>query len=245
MPTYRLDVSYDGSGFHGFARQPGTRTVQGEIEDALETVIGEAVTTVGAGRTDAGVHARDQVVSFPTTEPVATDRLVRSLNGILGPEIAVRRCAEVEQDWSARFSATWRAYRYRLRSSPAPDPLERLSTWHIPHPVDIAAMNAASAVFVGEHDFAGFCRRAEGRSTTRRVLDCGWTEQDEGLLVFSIRATSFCHQMVRSIVGWCVEVGRGRRRAADTIAVLAAGDRSMAGPVAPPHGLVLWEVGYD
>lgn len=245
MPTFRLDLSYDGSGFHGFARQPGLRTVQGEIEDALARLVGCEVPTVAAGRTDAGVHARGQVVSFTTAEAVDPHRLMRSLNGLLGPEVVVRRCADVADGWSARFSATWREYRYRLRSGPAPDPLERAFTWHVEYPLDVTAMNEAADAFVGEHDFAGFCRRAEGRSTTRRVLDCGWSEQSEGLLVFSVRAHSFCHQMVRSIVGWCVEVGRGRRRAGETVEVLLARDRSKAGPVAPPHGLVLWEVGYE
>lgn len=245
MPTYRLDVAYDGSGFHGFARQPGLRTVQGVLEEALGNLIGEAVETTGAGRTDAGVHARGQVVSFTVADPLDPDRAVRALNGMAGPEVAVTGCAPVPDGWSARFSATWRSYRYRVVTGPAADPLLRHSTWHVEHALDLGAMSEAAACFVGEHDFASFCRRAEGRSTVRDVREARWSAADGGMLVFAVTAGSFCHQMVRSLTGWCVDVGRGRRPASGTAAVLDARDRAAAGTVAPPHGLVLWEVGYD
>jgi tRNA pseudouridine38-40 synthase len=243
VPTYRLEIAYDGAGYHGFARQPGLRTVQGELESALGRILGTPVETTGAGRTDAGVHARHQVVSFSVPVDLDPRRLVRSLGGMLAPETAVAGCAEVEEGFSARFSATWREYRYRVLTASAPDPLRRHTTWHVPGPLDLAAMTAAADRLVGEHDFACFCRASEGRATVREVLSAGWEAADD-LAVFTVRATSFCHQMVRSMTGWCVEVGRGRRSAEETPAVLAGRDRAAAGPVAPPHGLVLWEVGY-
>jgi tRNA pseudouridine38-40 synthase len=243
LPTYRLEIAYDGAGYHGFARQPGLRTVQGELEGALERIVGAPVETTGAGRTDAGVHARRQVVSFVVPAALETGRVVRSLGGMLGPETAVAGCVEVEDGFSARFSATWREYRYSVLTTPTPDPLLRHTTWHVPGPLDLEAMGSAAARLVGEHDFAGFCRAAEGRSTVREVLAAGW-EMAGDLAVFTVRATSFCHQMVRSMTGWCVEVGRDRRPPEATSEVLATRDRSAAGPVAPPHGLVLWDVGY-
>lgn len=243
MPAYRLDLSYDGTGFHGFARQAGLRTVQGEVERVLGRVLGEPVATVGAGRTDRGVHARRQVVSFATGREVRTERIVSAVNGLLGPEIAALDAAPVPDAFSARHSARWRAYRYFLLTRQAPDPLRHRYTWHVPEHLDVAAMVAAAAPLVGEHDFSSFCRAAGGRSLVRRVTEAGWAT-DGDLAVFSVRATAFCHQMVRSLVGFLVDVGRGRRPADATSDVLAARDRSRAAAVAPPHGLVLWDVGY-
>ncbi len=243
--SYRLDLAYEGTGFHGFARQPSVRTVQVELEKALRVVLREEVTSTCAGRTDAGVHARRQVVSMtlgrPVEDPMA---VVRSLNRLLPADMAVIRLSAVAEGWSARFTAKWRAYRYHLRTDPAPDPLQRRLVWHVGFPLDVEAMNRAAGHLVGIHDFASFCRAAEGRSTVREVEYARWSVHGVGRLVFEVRASAFCHQMVRSLVGWCVAVGRGRRRAAETPAVLAARSRQAAGPVAPPHGLILWEVGY-
>ena len=243
MPTYRLDVAYDGSGFHGFARQPKLRTVQGEVEGALSRIVGEEVRTVGAGRTDAGVHARGQVMSFGTDEALDGGRMVRSLNRMLGPEIAVVGCREAPAGFDARFSARSRVYRYQVLAAPVHDPLRRLVTWHVPEPLDVEAMGAAASAFVGEHDFASFCRSSPGRSTVRTVLDARWDREGD-LLVFWIEAHAFCHQMVRSIVGFCVDVGRGRAEAGSVAEVLASRDRAAARPIAPPQGLILWEVRY-
>jgi tRNA pseudouridine38-40 synthase len=244
MPTVRLELSYDGGGYRGFARQPGQRTVQGALEQALGRILSEEAVTTGAGRTDAGVHARGQVVTFATASEVDPDRLTRSLNALLGPEITVTEARMVADGFDARFSARWRSYRYQILNSPFPDPLRRLVTWHVPEPLDLSAMNQAATALVGEHDFSAFCRRAEGKSNLRQVLSAGW-EQQAALVTFSIRANAFCHQMVRSLVGFLVEVGRGRREAEETPAILAGGDRASAGPLAPPQGLILWEVGYE
>ncbi len=243
MPTYRLDLAYDGSGFRGFARQPDQRTVQGEVEAVLERVFRHPVLTVGAGRTDAGVHARGQVLSFAHDTEVEPAVVKRAVTGLLTPGIVATACAVVEDTFDARFSATWRSYRYRVLNTPDPDPLLHASTWHVSDPLDLEAMNRAAAAFVGEHDFASFCRKAEGRTTERTVLEAEWQPID-GLMILMIRATAFCHQMVRSIVGFCVDVGRGRVPADSVPAVLAATDRAAARPIAPPQGLILWEVGY-
>ena len=243
MPTYRLDLSYDGSGFHGYARQPTVRTVQGELEAVLSRIL-EPVDTVVAGRTDAGVHARHQVVSFSTAKPVDPDRLARSLTKLLAPEIVVYAAARAPDGFSARFSATRRTYRYRVLNRPYPDPLRRTTSWHVRQPLDLGAMNRAVGYVVGEHDFASFCRRREGASTVRTVLSAGWSAHPESILELEIAATAFCHQMVRSIVAFSVEVGRGRIEPGATPQVLRAGDRNKARGAAPPHGLVLWQVDY-
>lgn len=244
MPVVRLDLSYDGSGFHGFARQSEVRTVQGELEQALSRVLGRRYETTGAGRTDRGVHARHQVVSFPVEEVPDLDRLRRSLDGILGGEVSVWSAAEAEDGFDARFSPTWRSYRYFVDPRPAADPLTRTWVWHLGREVDLPAMERAAAALVGEHDFASFCRRRPGATTVRKVLEAAWSREGDRV-VFEVRARAFCHQMVRSLVGLCVDVGLGRVGAATVPDVIAARDRRTVGTVAPPHGLVLWEVGFD
>lgn len=244
MTRYRVDLAYDGTGFRGYARQEGLRTVQGELEGALMTIIGIQVETAVAGRTDAGVHARGQVVSFDATG-VDPFRLRRSLNGIIGPEIAVLEVSEVAADFHARFSATWRRYRYRLDRSPVANPLTRHLVWHVGKDLDVVAMQAATRPLAGEHDFSSFCRAVDGRTNVRRVDEAEWVEHEDGILDLWIRANAFCQQMVRSIVGFVYDVGRGFSDAGSAPEVLAARDRSAVASVAPPHGLVLWDVGYQ
>jgi tRNA pseudouridine38-40 synthase len=253
----RLTVAYDGTDFHGFAANAGVRTVMGELSAAVARVVRAEVELTGAGRTDAGVHGWGQVVTGLI--PAATDlgRLMRSLNGLCGPEIAVRSAEWAAADFSARFSATARSYLYDVWNHPEPNPLVARASWHVPVPLDVHSMGEAAVAFLGEHDFSAFCRRPKtptdaagtgaGPSLVRRVKHAGWSLVDSpwgDITRFEITATSFCHQMVRSIVGTLVEVGRGTR-AVDSIQVTLAGrDRSAAGPVAPAHGLVLWEVDY-
>lgn len=243
MPTLRLDLAYDGSGFRGYARQQGQRTVQGELEAALETLIGSTVATAVAGRTDSGVHARRQVVSFAADQDIDPEGLRRSLNGMLGPEIAVIDTRLEEDGFNARFSAKWRRYRYLIDPNLAQDPLTRHLAWHVDRPLDLAAMRSATAAFVGEHDFTSFCRSAEGKSNVRRVEEAVWHESDS-FYEFWIQANAFCHQMVRSVVGYLYDVGRGFFEADSAVEVIAARDRSVLATLAPPHGLTLWDVGY-
>lgn len=243
MAVYRLEVAYDGSGFKGYARQRGLRTVQGELEAALETYLGKSVPTAVAGRTDAGVHALGQVVSFEHDSEVDLKGLPRAITGIVGPEVSVMGASVAPDRFNARFSATWRRYRYRLDPRPSPDPLSRHIAWHVGGGLDVAAMAATASVFVGEHDFSSFCRSVEGKSNVRRVTEVSVEESD--FIDLWMQANAFCHQMVRSIVGYLYDVGRGFSDGAAVREVIEARDRSAVATVAPPHGLVLWDVGYE
>ncbi len=243
MPTYRLDLAYDGSGFRGYAAQTGQRTVQAELDSALAKLLGQSIDTVVAGRTDAGVHARGQVVSFQTEAEIDVDRLRRSLNGLVGPEVSIHRVSRAPDDFHARFSALWRSYRYLMDPRPAPDPLLRHMVWHVGRELDQEAMRVIATALVGERDFSSFCRTVEGRSNVRRVEETR-LELIDGMFEFRIRANAFCHQMVRSIVGYMYDVGRGFSPPDRVEEVIEARDRSAVATVAPPHGLTLWEVGY-
>jgi tRNA pseudouridine38-40 synthase len=245
----RLDLAYDGTDFHGFAENVGVETVGGRLRGAVEQVLGVPVAITCAGRTDAGVHARSQVVTFDLpTGLLDAPRLQKSLNSMLDRRIAVRSVAVVDDGFDARFSATWRGYRYAVLNRAVPDPFLARSTWWITDPLDLDAMRVAARALEGEHDFSSFCRRPKGQpgaSLVRRVLRTDWVAESEpGLLRFEIAATAFCHQMVRSIVGTLVDIGRGRTRSQDLATVLEARDRAAAGNIAPPHGLTLWQVGY-
>jgi tRNA pseudouridine38-40 synthase len=243
LPTYRIDLAYDGAGFHGYARQPVVRTVQGELEAALQRLVGPVETFV-AGRTDKGVHASGQVASFGTDAPIDVQRVRRSLNRQLGPEVAIVSLAEVGEGFHARFSATGRAYTYLVVDREAPDPFLARTAWHIGGPLDLDRMDAAAHHFVGEHDFASFCRKAGDRSTVRLVRHARWHRRSDHVLAYDVEASSFCHQMVRSMVALCVDVGRGRIDPAEVPAVLAALDRHAARGAAPSHGLTLVRVDY-
>ena len=243
----RLLVAYDGSGFRGFAANPGVRTVAGTIGEALERIFRVPVAFVGAGRTDAGVHAWGQVLSASVPAGTDLDELRRRLNRLCGPEIAIRSIEATGHEFNARFSATSRTYRYHLWNDPVANPLVARYSWHVERPLQLWALRAAADPLVGEHDFSSFCRRPDpDASMVRRVLAIEWTTRtDSPLLRCEISATSFCHQMVRSVVGLMVEVGLGRRTPADVARVLRARDRGAAAPVAPAHGLILWNVGYE
>lgn len=251
MARARLTIAYDGSGFRGFAANRGVETVAGALGDAIATVVRRPVELVAAGRTDAGVHARAQVVSLDL--PVGTDlaRLTVSVNALCGPAIAVRHAQWAAPGFHARFDALWRHYRYFVHNAPTPDPLRRGTHWHVREPISDQAVMLGCDAVIGEHDFTSFCRRPEpdasGRepSMNRRVMLARWRRVDDETCHFDIRANAFCHQMVRSIAGLLVEVGTGRRPASDVRAVLVARDRAgAAAHLAPPHGLVLWDVGY-
>lgn len=244
MSVYRIDLAYDGTGFRGYARQEGQRTVQGELDSALSTYLKATVDTAVAGRTDAGVHARHQVVSFLYEGEVDPDPLRRAVNGIVGPEVSVMSVSRAADDFNARFSATWRRYRYRIDTRPFHDPSSRHFVWHVARELDIAVMADTAVAFLGKNDFTSFCRSVEGKSNIRRVTDLTLEESD-GLVDVWIQANAFCHQMVRSIVGYLFDVGRGFSDGSLVKEVIAAKNRSGVATVAPAHGLTLWEVGYE
>jgi tRNA pseudouridine38-40 synthase len=241
MPTYRLDISYDGSTFFGYAIQDNVRSVQGELERALNHHTGGANTVV-AGRTDKGVHASAQVVSFESQE---LDRayVMRSVNKQLWPHIAVSSLTEVDASFHARFSATGRAYLYRILNSPVHDPLRTARVWHIAGELDVGLMNDAMTHLLGEHDFAALCRRYKDQSTVRNLEWARWNRSDDEV-AFSIGAEAFCHQMVRSVVALAVTVGNGAVRPDTVPDILASRDRSLTNGVAPAHGLTLVSVAY-
>ncbi|MGA9597109.1 MAG: tRNA pseudouridine(38-40) synthase TruA [Acidimicrobiia bacterium] len=243
MTTYRIDLAYDGTGFHGYARQPHVRTVQGELEDALFKLTGEVETAV-AGRTDSGVHATGQVVSFDVDRALDANRLVRSLNRQLGPEIAVGSVAIAPPGFNARFSAKGRSYTYLVLNRETPDPFLAGTSWHYEASLDLELMNRGVAHLVGEHDFAAFCRKAGDRSTVRRLDMVQWTDRGDCLLACDVSASSFCHQMVRSLVALSVEIGRGRVDPDDVPVILQSKDRRRAKGAAPAHGLTLVRVDY-
>ncbi|WP_426574171.1 tRNA pseudouridine(38-40) synthase TruA [Aquihabitans sp. McL0605] len=246
----RLVVAYDGAPFHGFARNEGVRTVGGVLTEAIGTVIGQEVELTCAGRTDKGVHARAQVVTFDASgDDLDLVRLTRSINKMCAPSIAVWGAEVVDHGFDARFSATARRYRYLVHNSPTPDPFTADSAWHVDEELLLPAMVLGCDALIGEHDFAAFCRRPKRRdgeeaSLVRNVTEAVWHDDGDGRLRFEIEASSFCHQMVRSVVGTLVDVGRGRKRPGDLLGVIRSQDRNRAGDLAPPHGLTLWAVRY-
>jgi tRNA pseudouridine38-40 synthase len=220
------------------------RTVEGTLADALALITGRPPVLSVAGRTDAGVHARGQVVSFPTRSDSPPERIAQAANAMLGPEIVVREAAYAAAGFDARFSASARIYRYRIDEGPVPDPFRDRFVWHRPGRVALPAMRAAAAHLVGEHDFSSFCRQpGGGRSTTRRLQRLTVDREGERLEL-GFRANAFCHQMVRSLVGTLVAVGSGRIDPAEIPGILAAADRSRAGQPAPARGLTLERVVY-
>lgn len=247
-PTSRLRllVAYDGSSFRGFARQPGQPTVAGALGAAIERYLRHSVEIVCAGRTDAGVHAWGQVISFDARADVDLVALRRSVNRALRPAVVVRDAAVAEPGFDARRSASSRRYRYRVLNQEVPDPFAAPTSWLVEAPLDLAAMRLACDPLHGTHDFSSFCRlpRGVGASGVRVVHDARWFDDGGGALRFEIEASSFCQQMVRALVGTMIEVGTGRRRAGEMNGVLAARDRTAAGQLAPPHGLCLWQVSY-
>lgn len=253
----RLDLGYDGARFHGWAIQRDLRTVQAEVERALDTVLrtsGSALTV--AGRTDAGVHARGQVAHLDAGDdavrtaggrssepPLPTLR--RRLNGVLDRDVRILRVSEAPEGFDARFSAVWRRYAYRIADRPeVVDPLTRghVLTWG--RPLDLEAMNAAARTLLGEHDFAAFCRRRPGATTIRSLLDLRWERDSSGVAVGTVRADALCHNMVRALVGCLVVVGEHRRDIRWPADVLARRRRDPAVRVFRAHGLTLEEVRY-
>ncbi len=274
----RLDIAYDGTGFAGWAKQPGLRTVQGALEDALAQLLARtppAPTSVVAGRTDAGVHATGQVAHLDLTdEQIASldrpprgraaaadagegahvpsvDRaaaaLARRLNGVLGAraDVVALACAPAPDGFDARFSATWRAYRYRISDVDGPrDPLQRHRTVELPVALDAAVLQEAADALLGLHDFAAYCKPREGASTIRTLQELTWTRAADGALEATVRADAFCHSIVRAVVGACVAAASGRVGVTRLRELLELRERTSEFTVMPARGLVLERVGY-
>jgi tRNA pseudouridine38-40 synthase len=246
----RLDLSYDGAEFSGWAKQRTRRTVQGELESAIQTVLRlpDPVDLTVAGRTDAGVHARGQVAHVDLPEDVwhaQGEKLLRRLAGKLPWDVRVWRVSQAPYGFNARFAAIWRRYAYRVGDHPGGvDPLLRGHVlWH-DRPVDVELMNEAARRLLGEHDFAAYCKKREGATTIRTLLELYWERDANGLAVATVRADAFCHNMVRALVGAMILVGDGHRAVGFPGEVLAGRVRHSAVNVVRPHGLTLEEVGY-
>lgn len=240
-----LVLEYDGTGFAGFQWQTNGTTVQGELEAAIRRLTGESVRVTAAGRTDAGVHAQGQVVTFVTGSRLPIDQMQRALNALLPPEVAVVRAQEVAARVHARFSAVQRAYRYTILNTPVRSPLRRLTSYHVGAVLNVEAMDEAAQVLAGTHDFAAFGGpMREGGSTVREIkrISC---RREGDLVLIEIEANAYLSRMVRHIVGTLVAVGQGSLSAADVTGILASRDRNQARPAAPAHGLCLMDIGYS
>jgi len=239
----RLGLAYDGSGFRGWARNRGQRTAEGVLSEALGRVLGDEPKLSVAGRTDAGVHARGQVASFVVDDDVDLERLQRSINGMLGPEVVAWDVRREAEGFDARFSATAREYRYRIDTGPWPDPFEARFVWHRPGEFAVTSMREAARSLLGEHDFASFCRRPQSGGTVRRLDRLSIARAGDRIEI-TARANAFLHQMVRTLVGTLVAVGEGRLDAGVVCGILVARDRSQTPEMAPAHGLTLERVAY-
>ena len=244
MSTTRLDIEYDGAGFRGWAAQPGLRTVQGELETALATLLRKPAQLTVAGRTDAGVHAWGQVASFDSqVEPPAGLR--RSLNGLLPSDVAVTSVTAAAEGFDARRDARSRTYCYRILARSAPSPFEREHSLWCPRPLDLQALRDCAEALQGHHDFTAFTPTDTAHvHFERKVLGAEWREGRDGIICFWIEADAFMRNMVRALVGTMLGVAGGRRSVADFVALLDGGRREQAGETAPPHGLYLASVRY-
>ncbi|WP_431843283.1 tRNA pseudouridine(38-40) synthase TruA [Calidifontibacter indicus] len=253
----RVDFGYDGTDFSGWAAQPGRRTVEEVLAGAWATILrADPPKLTVAGRTDAGVHARGAVCHLDVDEPLLAELPGRSqrgpfeaavtrLAGVLPADVVVHRVSAAPDGFDARFSATSRRYLYRIADSDAThDPLRRRDTVWLRHPLDLDAMNEASASLLGLRDFAAFCKKREGATTVRTLLDYEWTRDIDGVLLGTVRADAFCHSMVRALVGAVVPVGQGRRPVEWPAEVMTAAVRDPGVAVMPAHGLSLEEVTY-
>ncbi len=242
-------MAYDGTDFAGWQVQPGRSTVQGELADAIERVCGERVVPQGSGRTDAGVHALGQVASFAIQSPIPAEKLQFALNNTLPKAIRVVEVEMKSAEFHARKSAKAKTYRYRISREPVTPPFLARYVWHYPYPLDELAMSGAADVVAGEHDFTSFAAsdpekgKDEG-SNVRRIFSSAW-KREEHELIYEVRGAGFLHHMVRNLVGTFILVGKGTLSRQRLIEILAAQDRSLAGPTAPAHGLCLMSVEYE
>ncbi|MFQ5610941.1 MAG: tRNA pseudouridine(38-40) synthase TruA [Anaerolineae bacterium] len=240
---YGAVLEYDGTDFSGFQIQAEGRTVQGELETALRRVTQVETRVIGAGRTDAGVHASGQVIAFTVPWRHTTQDLQRALNAVLPADVALRTLRPVPGAFHPRFDAIRRTYHYTVLNQPERSPLGRRYACHTPQPLDVEAMRQAGQCLIGRHDFASFGRPPQGNKTVRHVTQAEWVAEGPRL-TFVISANAFLYRMVRAIVGTLLQVGKGERAPAEMLAILEARERSLAGPLAPACGLCLVEVGY-
>lgn len=252
LRNVRLTVAYDGTGFHGWQRQPSAPTVQACLEEAIRRVIGEPVKLFGSGRTDAGVHALGQVSNFTSSCRIPLSNLLKAVNNVLPPEVRVREACEVSPGFHARYDVRSKTYRYRILQSKICSPFLWRFVWHCPYALDRQRMAAAARTFVGIHDFTSFAASGDAEdevsgtsSMTRTVFASRvlWSPRTR-ILAYEVRGSGFLHHMVRNLVGTLVEVARGKLKPDDVPRILKTQDRTLAGPTAPAQGLCLVRVEY-
>jgi tRNA pseudouridine38-40 synthase len=245
MFNFKLILEYDGTAYNGWQRQAEDPTVQAEIERALAVMTSSTVTLIGAGRTDAGVHALGQVANFRCDTRLEPEAILKGLNSLLPEDIAVRDCRWAPASFHARFDAKSKLYHYQILNRDTRAAIGRHYVWFIHRPLNVKAMEQATAVLVGRHDFKAFESSGSPRAhTVRHIRRATWVEEPDGRLVFQIEADGFLRGMVRNIVGTCVAVGLGRRDPAEMDVILTSRDRRQAGAAAPARGLFMVEVKY-
>ena len=245
MPTFKLTIEYEGTGYHGWQVQPGMSTIQGALEYAMERIIGTHVHVKGAGRTDAGVHATGQVASLRADFRYPPDILQRALTSLLPPDIVVTRVEEVSDGFDAQRWAQWKRYRYTLLTRPFPSALERRNTLFVPHPLKTDSMAEAAGMLIGEHDFTSFqAAKSSVDRPTRRVFATEFRQQGDHLF-FEIVANGYLRHMIRILMGTLLDVGRERLTPSDVKAILEAKNRKLASKTLKPNALCLMEVGYE
>ncbi|MDE2058673.1 MAG: tRNA pseudouridine(38-40) synthase TruA [candidate division NC10 bacterium] len=244
MPTFKLTIEYDGTNYHGWQVQPGMTTIQGTLQEAVKRIVGKDIHVMGAGRTDAGVHALGQVASLRAEFYHPPDTFRRALTSALPPDIVVTAVEEMDGDFHAQYSAHWKRYRYSLLTRPYPSAIERRYTFFVPYALQTNAMADAARSLVGTHDFSAFqAAHSSAESPVRTVLAAEF-RQEEDHLVFEVVADGFLRHMIRIVMGTLLDVGRGRLRSEYLKAILEGRDRNMASKTISPHGLCLLEVGY-
>lgn len=242
MRNLKLLIEYDGTGFVGWQSQQNGRSVQDVITAAIAQILRESVDLIGAGRTDAGVHARGQVANFHTRSTMESGRIQRALNAVLPDDVVVLDATDVPEDFHARYSALGRRYRYAI--SLRPTALGRRYQWYVKHDLNLDAMATVASTMIGEHDFSSFCKANSGVEHHVCTVATSTWECEGSSLVYAVQANRFLHGMVRALVGTMVDVGRGYRTVDDFNHIFAARDRSLCGMAAPAHGLCLEEVIY-
>jgi len=241
----KLIIAYDGTGYFGWQRQPDKSTIQGTIEEKIETMVGKPVSLIASGRTDTGVHALHQVANFRVFSTLTPSVFLKGLNSLLPDGIIIKEAEYVSLDFHARYDAKSKVYEYRIYKEKLPSPFLRYYAWHISRLLDLHAMEECLEVVKGIHDFSSFYSAGDGKiNPVRNMIQAGIHIQDNNLLSFHFEANGFLRHMVRNIMGTIVQVGQGEINTAHFIEILASKDRQKAGVMAPPGGLYLKDVRY-
>jgi len=246
MRNLKMTLAYDGTGYHGFQKQQGTglKTIQETVEEALSLLTRETVLIHGSGRTDAGVHAEGQVISFQSETRIPAERFPLAVNSVLPRDIRVLECSEAAADFHARFTAKRKTYCYKLFNERHLSPFWRYYAYHVPIPLELARMEAGAAAFVGTHDFRGFCAKDTAVKDFTRTIYHAEVSREGSLIVFRVTGNGFLWNMVRIMMGTLLEIGEGKRAPEEIPTLLAAGERKLSGVTVPPQGLYLVSVEY-